>query len=141
MSARSKRAFRAAHPLYDRWQAIIKRCEDPLHPRWCDWGGRGIQVAAEWRRNFPAFEAYMMALPNALWPGYSIDRIDNNGHYAPGNVRWSTAADQRRNQRNSPWPFGVLAHEKDQATQQAEELIEAEMRRRYRERRERELSA
>ena len=135
MSAASMRQWRAAHPLGARYHRMKQRCFDRNCPRYEDWGGRGVTMAPEWVRDFPAFEAYMMALPHALWPGYSIDRIDNNGDYAPGNVRWSTAADQRRNQRNSPWPFGVLAHDKDDAIRQAREQWEAKMERQYRARR------
>ena len=111
--------MRAKHPLYGRWVALRQRCQNPRHHRYPDWGGRGITVAERWHV-FALFEADVMAMPNALVPGYSLDRINNDGPYSPGNVKWSTAADQRRNQRNSPWPFGVLAHEKDDAIAQAE---------------------
>ena len=133
------RRHRQKHPLSGRYHRIKQRCYDEKCPRYPDWGGRGVRMADEWRDSFPAFEAYMMSLPHALWPGYSIDRIDNDGDYAPGNVRWSTAADQRRNQRNSPWPFGVLAHDKDDAYRQSDEQWEAEMERQYRERRAQEV--
>jgi len=82
-----------------------------------------------------------MALPHALWQGYSVDRIDNNGPYAPENVKWSTAAQQRMNQRRQPWPFGVLAHEKDDAIRQAREQENAEGERLYRLAREKETAA
>lgn len=111
--------MRARHPLYARWVALRQRCGNPNHKRYGDWGGRGITVAERWH-TFALFEADAMAMANALRPGYSLDRINNDGPYSPENVKWSTAADQRRNQRASPWPFGVLAHEKDDAIAQAE---------------------
>lgn len=108
------RRYTAAHPLYRRWLNIRQRCGNPNHPRYADWGGRGIFLAECWN-DFETFERDLMALANALRPGYSLDRIDNDGFYAPGNVRWSTAAEQRRNQRREPWPFGVLMEEKEDA--------------------------
>lgn len=53
-------------------------------------------MCPEWRRSFAAFYAYMGRCP----PGLSIDRINNDGNYEPGNVRWATSAQQARNKRN-----------------------------------------
>lgn len=54
----------------------------------------------EWRRDFAAFIRDIGPRPS---PEHSVDRIDTNGHYEPGNVRWATAAEQRRNTRRNRW--------------------------------------
>jgi len=97
------------HELYSTWMNIIQRCTNPNNPRYDDWGGRGIRICDEWRHDFPAFVLYVGPRPT----GHSLDRINNDGHYEPGNVRWATASLQRQNQYRAPWPFGVLAEEKD----------------------------
>ena len=51
-------------------------------------------MADEWLKNYWMFEEYLTALPHYGEDGYSIDRIDVNGDYSPGNVRWATAAQQ-----------------------------------------------
>lgn len=77
------------------------RCQNPNHPRYADWGGRGIEF------RFSSFEGFILCL--GLAPdGTTIDRVDNNGHYEAGNVRWATALDQRHNRRlDKRNPFGV----------------------------------
>jgi hypothetical protein len=68
-----------------------KKCED--YPRW---GGRGIKVCDEWKNNPSAFISHIGKRPSKL---HSIDRIDNSGDYAPGNVRWATYKQQANNTR------------------------------------------
>jgi hypothetical protein len=102
------------HPAYARWINIRQRCTNPNHPRFHDYGGRrtylcpdGIWFAEEWS-DFARFVADVGEPPGRRYDLYSIDRINNDGPYAPGNVRWSTAAQQRANTYREPWPFGVL---------------------------------
>jgi hypothetical protein len=82
-------------PEYRVWNAMIQRCENPNDKRFSDWGGRGISVCERWH-NFANFYADMGARPS---PKLSIDRIDNDRGYEPGNCRWATAHQQVHNRR------------------------------------------
>lgn len=115
----------ARHPLYARWVSMRQRCYNPQQRYYADYGGRGIYMAWEWAE-FDVFAAYLMALPNALKTGYSVDRIDNDGPYEPGNVRWSTASQQRRNQRRMP-PLvrALLERENEWYAAQQEQALDA----------------
>lgn len=81
---------------YSTWVGMIQRCHNPRNNSYGYYGGRGIRVCPEWRASFPAFYAYMGRRPG---PGYSIDRINVDGNYEPGNCRWATASIQARNKR------------------------------------------
>jgi len=80
--------------LYIRWANMRQRCENPNHPRYPDWGGRGIRVCERWQ-SFENFLADMGDCP----PGHTLDRIDVNGNYEPGNCRYASHSEQRLNQR------------------------------------------
>ena len=79
---------------YRRWLAMRDRCRNPRNKHFKDYGGRGISVCNHWD-SYENFLADMGRCP----PGHSIDRVNNNGNYEPGNCRWATASEQRRNQR------------------------------------------
>lgn len=80
---------------YNIWAHIKNRCLNPADARFHLWGGRGITICDEWRDNFLAFYADMGECP----PGMSIDRIDNDRGYEPGNCRWATPSQQSNNLR------------------------------------------
>lgn len=79
---------------YKAWRAAISRCYNPNANRYETYGARGIRVCREWRRDFLRFLTDMGTCPD----GYSLDRIDNDGNYSPGNCRWIPRNQQSRNQ-------------------------------------------
>jgi hypothetical protein len=87
-------------PEYRVWTKMKLRCHDPENPRYPEWGGRGIKVCIRWRDSFENFFTDMGRRPS---PRHSIDRIDNDGDYKPGNCRWAFAAQQARNTRLTHW--------------------------------------
>lgn len=87
------------HPLYKTWSAMVRRCTEPTAHNWRWYGGRGITVHPEWIAGPATFLAYVGANLPPREPGHTLDRIDNNRGYEPGNLRWSTRVEQMRNTR------------------------------------------
>lgn len=84
------------HPLYPTWNRMRQRCENPGTKDYPRYGGRGVTVCAEWR-DVTAFITWIEANIGPRPEGRTLDRIDNDGHYEPGNVRWATAKEQSAN--------------------------------------------
>jgi len=82
-----------------RWYAMRRRCENPADPSYRWYGARGITVCERWRE-FPNYYADILRLIGPCpHPNMSLDRIDNDGNYEPGNVRWASAWQQVKNSR------------------------------------------
>jgi len=87
---RNRDWFRA-NPEFNAWRGILARCFNENHVAYKHYGGRGITVCRRWRDSFEDFLADIGSRPGSE---YSIHRIDNDGHYKPGNVEWATKSKQ-----------------------------------------------
>lgn len=82
-------------PEYRAWYSVHQRCSNPKVYRYDRYGGRGIGVCERWQE----FENFLADMGRRPGPGYSIDRVDNDGDYEPGNCRWATRVEQVRTTR------------------------------------------
>jgi hypothetical protein len=101
------RAYKVEHPLYVTWVAMRHRCYAPTAESYPNYGARGIAMHPTWENSFDTFESWIYAnlgrRPEGIYknghPMYELDRIDNDGNYEPGNVRWATRKVQQNNKR------------------------------------------
>lgn len=83
-------------PEYNTWLTMRQRCQNPNYDKYSYYGGRGIRVCERWQV-FENFLADMGPRPE----GKTLDRIETNGNYEPGNCRWATRSEQQQNTRRS----------------------------------------
>jgi hypothetical protein len=84
---------------YTKWGDIRERTGNPNSNNYKDYGGRGITMFPPWREDFQLFYDYVSALPHFGEKGLTLDRINNDGNYEPGNLRWATQHIQSTNSR------------------------------------------
>jgi len=82
-------------PEYSVWSGLKRRCENKNETCYPRYGGAGISV------EFTSFEEFFAEVGKRPSAKHSIERIDNDGNYAPGNVKWATATEQARNKGNT----------------------------------------
>lgn len=92
--------------LYGVWYSMKLRCQDPNRENYRAYGERGIKVCELWNNAFKCFRDW--ALINGYKQGLQLDRIDNNGNYAPENCRWVTHAENCLNKRETPSTIRIL---------------------------------
>jgi hypothetical protein len=101
--------------LFHIWSGIKDRCLNERCGSYRDYGGRGISICAEWANDYAAFRDWAMA--NGYRETLTIDRIQVEGNYEPGNCRWATKSEQSNNKRSTI--FVVVDGERVSLTQAA----------------------
>lgn len=107
------------HPHYYRHRHVLNRCYNSDYGEYRYYGGRGIAVCAEWH-DLVTFCDWLDANLGPCPPGFSLDRIDNDGDYEPGNVRWASPSQQSFNRRS--WAGTGMTHTEEHKRRISEAL-------------------
>jgi len=89
------------HQIYHRCSSAQQRCQNRQHPYYADYGGRGICFGFDSPISMVAYVIGLDGFTRAVKDGLTLDRVDNNGDYAPGNLRWASIKTQLANRRNT----------------------------------------
>ena len=87
---------------------MLTRCNNENRSAYNRYGGRGITVCDEWKNDFLSFYNYVIALPHYGEEGRTIDRVNSDGSYEPGNIRWATYKEQSINATRQPSKSGYV---------------------------------
>ncbi len=109
--------------LYKTWVGMKQRCRNTRDTNYPKYGGRGIKIYDAWD-DFLAFESWILENLGDRPEGMTLDRVDNNGNYEPGNLKWSTRGDQAKNRRGvrSNEDLDAVAADRDLWRQRALDL-------------------
>jgi hypothetical protein len=99
-----RRLLKYIYSMRQIWHGMRLRCSSPKRKAYHRYGGRGIRVCDRWQASFESFLEDIGQRPSPL---HTMDRIDNDGNYEPGNVRWATRATQVRNRSRSAKPNNI----------------------------------
>lgn len=89
----------STHPLYKTWYNMVGRCHNSRLPKYKSYGGRGIYVYSPWREDFYTFSKWIEENLGSKSKAFTLDRIDNNVGYVPGNLRWASVCTQLENRQ------------------------------------------
>lgn len=105
------------HIHYKLWRSVIDRTTVKGHTSYKNYGGRGIRIHGPWFADFWLFVKHLESLGPKPTPQHTLDRVDNNGNYEPGNLRWASKSEQNENQRlakdNTSGRRGLTYHSRD----------------------------
>ncbi len=106
---RTQKNNHKSNPAYACWAAMWTRCTNSRHDKYSRYGGRGITVSAQWL----SFDQFLLDVGSRPSKKHSIDRIDPDGNYEPGNVRWLTSTKQALNTskaKRGDGTYGISKH-------------------------------